>query len=81
MNWKEQDNSLRAEFKFKNFVEAFSFMTAVALIAEKQNHHPKWTNTYNVVAFELSTHDEGNTVTQKDHDLAKHISALAEKLI
>ena len=51
-------------------------MTRVALIAEKANHHPTWTNTYNTVAFELSTHDAGDVVTDKDHKLAKAIDAL-----
>lgn len=75
--WIEADNKLKATFNFKNFVEAFSFMTQVALIAEKMDHHPNWSNVYNTVIIELTTHDAGNTVTEKDRRLAKAISALA----
>lgn len=77
--WKEEDNKLKATFKFKNFVEAFAFMTEVAFHAEKQNHHPNWSNVYNTVSFELNTHDAGNTVTEKDWKLAKAIDAVFEK--
>jgi 4a-hydroxytetrahydrobiopterin dehydratase len=75
--WKEEKNKLSKTFVFKDFTEAFGFMTKVALIAEKMNHHPTWTNTWNTVSFELSTHDAGNTVTELDHKLAKAIDALA----
>jgi len=75
--WKEENNTLKKSFQFKNFVEAFSFMTKVALAAEKMDHHPFWTNVYNTVSFELSTHDAGDTVTDKDRALAKAIDALA----
>jgi 4a-hydroxytetrahydrobiopterin dehydratase len=75
--WKEENNSLKKSFQFKTFVEAFSFMTRVALVAEKMDHHPLWTNVYNNVSIELSTHDAGNTVTDKDRALAKAIDALA----
>lgn len=74
--WEEKDNSLYREFKFKNFSEAFAFMTRVALAAEKMDHHPRWTNVYNIVEVWLNTHDAGNTVTDKDHKLAKKINAL-----
>lgn len=74
--WEEKENSLYREFKFKNFSEAFSFMTRVALEAEKMDHHPKWTNVYNTVEIWLSTHDAGDTVTEKDHRLSKKIDAL-----
>jgi 4a-hydroxytetrahydrobiopterin dehydratase len=73
MAWKEENNRLVSTFKFKNFTEAFGFMTKVALIAEKMDHHPTWTNTYNTVTIELSTHDAGNKVTNKDHELAAAI--------
>jgi 4a-hydroxytetrahydrobiopterin dehydratase len=73
-NWKEIDDRLYAIFKFSNFIEAFGFMTQVAIIAEKMNHHPEWTNTYNQVEIKLSTHDEGNVVTDKDRQLAEKIS-------
>lgn len=75
--WKEEKNKLTKTFVFKDFTEAFGFMTKVALIAEKINHHPTWTNTWNTVSFELSTHDAGNTVTELDHKLAKAIDSLA----
>ncbi len=74
--WTEQDNKLKATFKFNDFVEAFAFMTKVALIAEKMDHHPNWSNVYNTVVIELTTHDAGNTVTDRDHRLAKAISKL-----
>lgn len=74
--WTEKNNSLQAEFQFEDFVSAFGFMTKVAIIAEKMNHHPSWTNTYNKVTFSLSTHDAGDIVTEKDHKLAKAISKL-----
>ena len=75
--WKEEKNKLTKTFVFKNFTEAFGFMTKVAIVAEKMNHHPTWTNTWNTVNFELSTHDAGNTVTDLDHKLAKAIDSLA----
>jgi 4a-hydroxytetrahydrobiopterin dehydratase len=68
--WKEENNSLKKSFEFKNFIDAFGFMTKVAFISEKMNHHPTWTNTYNKVEISLNTHDAGNTVTEKDHKLA-----------
>jgi 4a-hydroxytetrahydrobiopterin dehydratase len=74
--WEEKDNSLYRKFEFKNFIEAFSFMSKVALIAEKMNHHPRWTNVYNTVEVWLSTHDAGNIVTEKDHKLAAQIDAV-----
>lgn len=76
MDWKENDRTLEKEFKFKDFTDAFGFMTKVALIAEKMDHHPTWTNTYNTVTISLSTHDAGNTVTEKDHKLARAIDEL-----
>ena len=74
--WIEQNNKLHKSFKFKNFSEAFAFMTSVALAAEKMDHHPLWTNMYNTVDIWLSTHDAGNTVTEKDKILARAIDAL-----
>ena len=69
--WNEKDNQLQATFK--DFSEAFSFMTEVAFHAEKMNHHPNWSNVWNTVEIALNTHDAGNTVTEKDHKLAKAI--------
>jgi 4a-hydroxytetrahydrobiopterin dehydratase len=74
--WKEIDNYLVKEFEFKNFVDAWAFMNKVALIAEKQKHHPEWTNVYNKVMIKLQTHDEGNIITEKDRKLAKSIDEL-----
>lgn len=74
--WQEQDNKLTRDFQFADFSEAFAFMTRVALVAEKMDHHPWWSNVYNQVTINLSTHDAGNTVTQKDHKLAAAIDKL-----
>lgn len=73
MNWITKDNKLEKEFEFKDFTEAFSFLTKVAFAAEKQNHHPEIYNVYNKVKIALQTHDAGNVVTEKDHKLAKAI--------
>ena len=74
--WKEENNKLVKEFKFDDFIHAFGFMTKVAIIAEKQNHHPTWTNTYNSVRIELNTHDAGDVVTDKDRKLAATIDTI-----
>ena len=75
--WREENNSLKKTFQFKNFIEAFSFMTRVALIAEKMNHHPYWVNVYNRVEITLNTHDAGDVVTDKDRKLAERIDEVA----
>ena len=74
--WNEQDNKLQREFKFKDFSEAFAFMSRVALLAEKMDHHPEWSNVYNRVTIVLRTHSAGNTVTEKDRTLAAAIDRL-----
>ena len=74
--WTEQDNKLYRKFEFKDFSEAFAFMTRVALVAEKMNHHPLWTNVWNTVEMWLSTHDAGDIVTDKDKKLAAAIDKL-----
>ena len=74
--WKEENNKLKRTFEFKDFSEAFAFMTRVALIAEAQGHHPWWANVYNKVEMELNTHDKGDIVTEKDWKLAKAIDKL-----
>lgn len=74
--WKEENNTLYKKFEFKNFSEAFAFMTRVAIEAEKMNHHPRWTNVYNSVDIWLNTHDAGDVVTDKDHKLAAQIDKL-----
>ena len=75
--WIEEDNKLKKTFRFDNFIEAFGFMTRVAFVAEKMDHHPNWSNVYNSVSFELNTHDAGDIVTEKDHKLAAEIDKLA----
>lgn len=77
MTWKEENDRLKKTFTFKDFTEAFGFMSKVAIVAEKMNHHPTWTNTWNTVSFELCTHDAGNKVTDKDRKLAQAIDKLA----
>ena len=74
--WEEKNNTLYRKFQFKTFSEAFAFMTRVALAAEKMDHHPEWKNVYNTVEINLSTHDAGNIVTDKDRKLAQKIDAL-----
>ena len=77
--WTEKDDKLTKTFLFKDFSEAFSFMTRVALLAEKMDHHPFWTNVWNKVDIELSTHDAGNKVTEKDRKMAKVIDTLTDQ--
>lgn len=74
--WTEKNDKLSRTFTFKDFVDAFSFMTRVAMNAEKIDHHPEWSNVYNKVEINLSTHDAGDKVTDKDRKLA----ALIDKL-
>lgn len=74
--WKEEDDQLKRSFEFKNFVDAFAFMTKVAFASEKMNHHPNWGNVYNKVSISLNTHDAGNKVTEKDRKLAEVIDKL-----
>lgn len=78
--WTERDNALYRKFTFKDFSEAFSFMTRVALAAEKMDHHPSWKNTWNTVEISLNTHDAGNTVTDRDRKLADAIDRIAGKV-
>jgi 4a-hydroxytetrahydrobiopterin dehydratase len=75
--WQEKNNTLYRKFEFKDFSEAFAFMTRVALAAEKMDHHPDWSNVYNKVEITLSTHSAGDIVTDKDRKLAKKIDELA----
>jgi 4a-hydroxytetrahydrobiopterin dehydratase len=74
--WKREGDALVREYKFPNFVRAFGFMTHVALLAEKQDHHPDWSNVYGRVRIALSTHD-ANGITERDFRLAKAISEIA----
>lgn len=77
--WTEANNQLSTELRFKDFSAAFAFMTEVALLAEKMNHHPNWSNVWNKVDIHLNTHDAGNTVTEKDRKLAAAIEQVFEK--
>lgn len=74
--WTEEENQLKRSFTFKDFSEAFAFMTRVAFLAESHQHHPNWSNVYNRVDISLTTHDSGNVVTEKDRKLAKAINQL-----
>lgn len=74
--WQEKDNQLYRKFSFRDFSEAFAFMTRVAIEAEKMNHHPRWSNVWNTVEIWLNTHDAGNVVTDKDRQLAERIDKL-----
>ena len=74
--WAMQDGKLRREFKFEDFVGAFGFMSSVALLAEKKNHHPDWSNSYGKVVIELTSHDAGG-LSARDFELAAAIDAIA----
>jgi len=74
--WTEENNQLKRSFQFSNFIDAFGFMTKVAFVAEKMNHHPNWSNVYNKVDISLCTHDAGNTVTEKDRKLSAEIDKI-----
>lgn len=74
ISWKEVDEALVAEIQFKDFVDAFAFMTEVAALAEAHQHHPEWSNVYNRLSIRLTTHDAGNMITEKDRTLAAAIS-------
>jgi 4a-hydroxytetrahydrobiopterin dehydratase len=75
--WKEEGSALVKEFVFQDFAEAFGFMASVATAAEKLDHHPDWSNSYNRVTIRLSTHSEG-TITDLDIQLAKRCNKLAK---
>lgn len=77
-SWVFEKGTIKRDFKFENFVGAFSFMTAIALQAEKMDHHPDWSNVYNLVRIALNTHSAGG-ITQLDFDLATEIDTLYKK--
>lgn len=74
--WKETDNKLKKEYTFSNFKEAFKFMSLVAEKAEELNHHPNWSNCWNAVSIQLSTHDAGDIITPLDYLLAEQIDLI-----
>jgi 4a-hydroxytetrahydrobiopterin dehydratase len=78
--WQEKNNQLQQTFQFKDFVHAFAFMTRVAFVAEKMNHHPNWSNVWNKVDIALCTHDAGDIVTEKDRKLADAIDKIFAEL-
>ena len=73
--WQQKDQNLTRTFEFKNFVEAFGFMTRLAIIAQEMNHHPEWSNVYNRVVIDLTTHEAGG-ISSLDFELAEKIEAL-----
>ena len=77
-DWQIIDGKLHRDLKFKSFVEAFGFMSSIAIVAESQGHHPEWFNVYNRVTIDLVTHDAGG-ITDKDTELASIINELAKK--
>jgi 4a-hydroxytetrahydrobiopterin dehydratase len=77
--WKEENNQLQRSFEFKDFVEAFTFMTKVAFAAEKMGHHPNWSNVYNKVDIMLFTHDANDSITDKDVKLSEEIDKIFNK--
>ncbi len=77
-DWEYYENAIHTEFEFENFKDCFSAMSRIAFECEALNHHPEWTNTYNVLTISLSTHDAGG-VTDKDFKLAKAIEFIVEE--
>lgn len=78
--WQEKEDKLTRSLTFKDFREAMAFMNEVADVAEEMNHHPWWSNVYNQITIELTTHDAGNTVTDKDHELARRIDSIYNRI-
>src|SRR5690242_7607438 len=78
-NWSVKGGKLHAELKFEDFIDAFAFMTKVAIVAQSAEHHPEWSNVYNRVTIDLVTHDAGNAISQKDIDLARKIDEFIDK--
>jgi len=74
-SWMIDNKAIKKEFTFDNFVDAFGFISKVALLSEKMDHHPNWQNTYNKVKIELTTHDKGG-ITINDINLAESIDKL-----
>ncbi|MCX2740607.1 4a-hydroxytetrahydrobiopterin dehydratase [Pontibacter anaerobius] len=79
--WKEEENKISRSLTFKDFKQALAFMNAVGEVAEELNHHPWWSNVYNKVEIELTTHDASNTVTEKDHELARRIDRIYDRMM
>lgn len=77
-SWELIDEKLKKTFIFKNFVEAFGFMTQAAIIAERSDHHPEWFNVYKTVVVDLTTH-EVDGISQRDFDLAIAMDKIVNK--
>lgn len=75
-NWTNNENSIEKTFTFDSFESAMHFMQKASLTISELDHHPTWTNTYNQIHVSLCTHDAGNTVTQKDWELARELDVL-----
>lgn len=73
-DWHHENDALVASLRFKSFMNAMAFMSGCAIYCDEHNHHPMWTNTYRTIDISLTTHDAGSKVTQKDIDLARHMS-------
>lgn len=78
--WQATDGRLRREYHFRDFVDAWGFMTSAALIIQQMDHHPNWSNVYGTVNIELWTHDAGG-ITRRDVELAQKMEALAVRLL
>lgn len=76
-DWRIEGHQIKADFQFKNFKQAFAFITQIAIESESMDHHPEWTNVYNKVHFAFSTHDAGDQITNLDIKMAKIISQTA----
>lgn len=74
LGWEDRPHGLYRRWEFKNFAEAWEFMGKVAVLAEQHDHHPDWSNSYNVVEITLCSHDADRTVTSRDHRLAGSIN-------
>jgi 4a-hydroxytetrahydrobiopterin dehydratase len=77
--WDLKDEKLHRELKFKNFVQAFGFMTQAAIIAERMDHHPEWSNVYSRVIIDLTTHEAGG-ISQQDFELAQNINSILAEM-
>ncbi len=78
--WRVVGGKLHREYKFADFIDAFGFMTAAALVAQTMNHHPEWFNVYGTVKIDLTTHDSGG-ITARDFTLAEHMETIARKML
>ena len=76
LGWEKKNNALVRTERFEDFSEALAFIVRIGLLAEQSDHHPTITNTYNEYSLLLTTHDQGNTITEKDYDLAEKINAV-----